>query len=400
MFQNKNILLGVTGGIAAYKAAALASALRKEGASVQVIMTKNALEFITTLTFETLTNNAVITDTFGHELSYDVAHVSLAKKTDIAIIAPATANIIAKMAAGIADDMLSTTYLALRCPVFVAPAMNTAMYENKVVQQNIEKIKLMGCHIIEPGEGFLACGDTGTGRMAEPEQIIEAIKNRLAPGQDFAGIPVLITAGPTIEPVDPVRYLTNRSSGKMGYALARAARERGAIVTLVSGPVALTPPEGVQVVQVQSAQDMYDAVMQKKSAAAIIIKCAAVADYTPQSVPENKMKKEKELTLRLTATKDILRELGRDKSYYLVGFAAETENLTEYARKKLIEKNLDMIVANDVSAENTGFNSDKNKVVIIKKDGMELHLDAAHKDIIENQILDEIAKGFFSCTQE
>lgn len=394
MFQDKNILLGVTGGIAAYKAAALASGLRKAGANVQVVMTKNALEFITPLTFETLTANPVITDTFRHENSYDVAHVSLAKKTDIAIIAPATANIIAKMAGGIADDMLSTTYLALRCPVFVAPAMNTAMYENKVVQQNIEKIKTLGCYIIEPGEGFLACGDTGTGRMAEPEQIIEAIKSRLSSKQDFAGIPVLITAGPTVEPIDPVRYLTNRSSGKMGYALAKAARERGADVTLVSGPVSLTPPDAVHVVQVQNARDMYDAVMQKKGATAIIIKCAAVADYTPAVVPGNKMKKQKELTLHLTATKDILFELGRDKSYYLVGFAAETENVLDYARKKLAEKNLDMIVANDVSEKETGFNSDKNEVVIIKKSGAELHLFAARKEIIANQILDEIIKEY------
>lgn len=394
MFQNKNILLGVTGGIAAYKAAALASAFRKEGANVQVVMTKNAMEFIAPLTFETLTGNPVITDTFRHNISWDVAHVSLAKKTDFAVIAPATANIIAKMAAGLADDMLSTTYLALKCPVFVAPAMNTAMYENKAVQHNIEKIKSLGCAIIEPGEGFLACGDTGTGRMAEPEQIIEAIKNRLAPVQDFAGIPMLITAGPTIEPIDPVRYLTNRSSGKMGYALARAARDRGADVTLVSGPVALTPPEGMRVVQVQSADDMYKAVMQKKGAARIIIKCAAVADYTPLSVPGYKIKKQEEMTLRLTATKDILRELGRDKSYYLVGFAAETDNVLEYARKKLNEKNLDMIVANDVSEEKTGFDSDKNEVVIITKGGGELHLNAAHKDMIADRILDEIIKEY------
>ena len=394
MFQNKNILLGVTGGIAAYKAAALASSLRKAGANVQVVMTKNAMEFITPLTFETLTGNPVITDTFRHELNWDVAHVSLAKKTDFAIIAPATANIIAKMAAGLADDMLSTTFLALRCPVFVAPAMNTAMYENSVVQCNIEKIKAYGCHIIQPGEGFLACGDTGMGRMAEPEQIIEAVVKTLALKLDFAGIPVLITAGPTIEPIDPVRYLTNRSSGKMGYALARAARERGADVTLISGPVSLMPPEDVQVVQVKSAQDMYDAVMQKKGWAKIIIKCAAVADYAPANVPGNKMKKQKELTLHLTATKDILRELGRNKSYYLVGFAAETENVLAYARKKLTEKNLDMIVANDVSEKETGFNSDKNEVVIMKTNGAEIHLETAHKIKIANQILDEIIKEY------
>lgn len=394
MFQGKNILLGVTGGIAAYKAAAVASAFRKEGANVQVVMTKNALEFITPLTFETLTNNPVITDTFRHESAWDVAHVSLAKKTDLAVIAPATANIIAKMAAGLADDMLSTTYLALRCPVFVAPAMNTAMFENRVVQQNIEKIKLQGCHIIEPGMGFLACGDTGTGRMAEPEQIIETIKNFLAQKQDFKGIPMMITAGPTVEPIDPVRYLSNRSSGKMGYALAKAARDRGADVTLISGPISLKPPEGVNVMKVQSAGDMYDAVMQSKNTAKIIIKCAAVADYTPVTVSVNKIKKENEMTLRLEATKDILRELGANKSYYLVGFAAETQNVIGYAKKKLAEKNLDMIVANDVSGEETGFNSDKNKVVIITKSGKELHLDSDFKEIIANRILDEIIEEY------
>ena len=394
MFKNKTVLLGVTGGIAAYKAAAIASRLKKEGADVQVIMTRNAAEFITPLTFETLTGNPVITDTFKHEDRFDVAHVTLAKKTDFALIAPATANIIAKMALGIADDMMSTTYLALKCPVFVAPAMNTAMYENKAVQHNVEIIKACGCHIIDPEEGVLACGDVGLGRMAEPGNIIEAIRQTLALNQDYMGIPMLVTAGATVENIDPVRFITNRSSGKMGYSIAAAAQRRGAQVTLVSGPVSITPPNVSELVQVTTAGEMFDAVMQKKNDAKIIIKCAAVADYAPVRVAPNKMKKGDKLTLELTATRDILKELGSNKTYFLVGFAAETENLLENARKKLADKNLDMIVANDVSGQDIGFDSDNNAAVLIKKGGEELQLKAAPKEEIAQIILNEIIKEY------
>lgn len=394
MFAGKNILLGVSGGIAAYKAAALASALKKRGADVEVILTKNAQEFITPLTFETLTGNAAITDTFRHPDRYDVAHVSLAKKTDICIVAPATANIIGKMAQGIADDMLSTTYLALKCPVFVAPAMNTAMYEHIAVRENLETVTKRGCHIIEPGEGLLACGDVGAGRMAEPDEIIRFIEKTLSASQDYNGINLLVTAGPTVEPIDPVRYITNRSSGKMGYAIAQAAVRRGAHVTLVSGPVNIEPPKGAEVVNVQTAEDMFGAVMQKKVDAQIIIKCAAVADYTPAKVSPDKIKKGGEMSLELKATKDILKELGQNKTFFLVGFAAETQNMGDYARKKLHGKNLDMIVANDVSDKAIGFDSDLNAVTIYTRDGEEITLKAAPKYAIADRLLDEIIRAY------
>ena len=394
MFENKNILLGVTGGIAAYKAAYLAGALKKEGASVQVAMTKNATKFIAPLSFETLTGNPVYTDTFRREGDFDVAHISLAQKADFAVIAPATANFIAKMAAGIADDMLTTTCLALTCPVFIAPAMNTAMYENKLTQQNMDKLRKLGVHFIDPEEGLLACGDTGVGRMSEPDEIISALKNKFALLQDFAGVRILITAGPTIEKIDPVRYLTNRSSGKMGYALALEAVRRGARVTLISGPVSLAPPVGAETIAVQNADEMYRAVMQNKNKADIIIKCAAVADYTPVRVSGNKIKKGQSFTLELKATKDILSELGDgNKKIFLVGFAAETDHVLEYAREKLIEKNLDMIVANDVSDSGVGFDSDDNAVDILHRSGRESHFSSEPKKTIAGYVLDEIQIG-------
>jgi phosphopantothenoylcysteine decarboxylase/phosphopantothenate--cysteine ligase len=394
MLKNKNILLGVTGGIAAYKAAYLASALKKEGASVQVVMTKNAAEFISPLTFQTLTGKPVAEDTFRHEGVYDVAHVSIAQKTDFALIAPATANIIGKMAGGIADDMLSTTYLALTCPVFLAPAMNTAMYQSKAVQENIKLLKDRGVHFIDPGEGLLACGDTGMGRMAEPDDIVAAIKQHFSYKQDFTGIRMLITAGPTVEKIDPVRYLTNRSSGKMGYALAAQAQRRGADVTLISGPVSVTAPPGMKFISVTSAEEMYKAVMQNKKAANVIIKCAAVADYTPVRISRNKIKKGETLSLELKATRDILSELGRDrKTAFLVGFAAETDHVLDYARRKLAEKNLDIIVANDVSDTLTGFDSDNNAVTVLHKKGRESRFSFASKEKIAGHILDEIKIG-------
>ncbi len=394
MLKKKNVLLGVTGGIAAYKAAYLASALKKEGADVQVVMTENAAQFITPLTFETLTGNPVYTDTFKREADFDVAHVTLAKKTDIAVIAPATANVLAKMACGIADDMLTTTILALECPVFAAPAMNTAMYKNKVTQQNIDKLKELGVRFIQPAEGLLACGDTGVGRMAEPDEIVTALLSYDLKNQDYAGVRMLITAGPTEEPIDPVRYLTNRSSGKMGYALAAEALDRGAQVTLVSGPVCIAPPSGAKVIGVSSAEEMYKAVMEHKKEADVIIKCAAVADYTPVMIAENKIKKGESFTLELKATKDILSELGSgEKSAFLVGFAAETDHVVEYARKKLKEKNIDMIVANDVSDTGVGFDSDNNEVTVIHCRGRETNFPAASKGTIAGHILDEIQIG-------
>ncbi len=394
MLQDTNILLGVTGGIAAYKAAFLASLLKKEGAFVQVVMTKNAMEFITPLTFETLTGNPVITDTFRHEGVFDVAHVAIAKKTDVALIAPATANFIAKMAAGIADDMLSTTCLALTCPIFVAPAMNTAMYLNKITAGNIQSLKNLGIRFIDPSEGVLACGDTGIGRMAETDEILSALEGLVSCEQDFSGSRILITAGPTLEPIDPVRYLTNRSSGKMGYALAKEALKRGAQVTLISGPVSIEPPAGAGMISVTSAEEMYKAVMENKNQADIIIKCAAVADYTPVHIAKNKIKKADSFTLQLKATKDILNELGQEiRTAFLVGFAAETDHVMEYAKKKLDDKNLDMIVANDVSGIGVGFDSDSNAVGIIHKDGREVHFDASPKGAIASHILDEIQIG-------
>ena len=395
MFKGKNILLGVTGGIAAYKAAYLASALKKYGASLQVVMTKNAAEFISPLTFETLTGNPVITDAFFHAGGYDVAHVSIAQKTDFALIAPATANIIGKMAGGIADDMLSTTCLALTCPIFLAPAMNTAMYQNKAVQENMKKLKDRGVYFVDPGEGLLACGDTGMGRMAEPDEILSIIKQYFSYNQDFASIRILITAGPTVEKVDPVRYLTNRSSGKMGYALAAQAKKRGADVTLISGPVSITAPQGIKVISVSSADEMYKAVMQNKKQADVIIKCAAVADYTPVRVSKNKIKKGDTFSLELKATQDILSELGRNgKTAFLVGFAAETDHVLDYAKSKLAEKNLDIIVANDVSDTLTGFAADNNTVTVIHKEGRESHFSSAPKEKIAGHILDEIKIGF------
>lgn len=385
-----NVLLGITGGIAAYKSAALVSGLRKKGMEVDVVMTEAATQFISPLTFETLSRNAVATDTFSREKPYEVEHISLAKKADVAVLAPASANTIAKLASGIADNMLLTTFLALRCPIIVVPAMNTAMYENIATQVNLQILRDRGVFVLPPESGELACGDMGAGRMPEPHEIIAYLQKVMQQKEDLLGKKVLITAGPTREMIDPVRYLTNRSSGKMGYALAEAAKERGAEVVLVSGPVNLKPPAGVLVENVVSAKEMYDKVMEQRRDVDVAILCAAVADYTPKIVEEFKMKKKEQLSIELVKTQDILAELGRTKDMFLVGFAAETHDLEQYAKQKLQNKNLDMIVANDVSDCQAGFDASCNEVSIYKRQGKERHVALDTKQNIAHAILDEI----------
>lgn len=392
MFHEKNVLLGVTGGIAAYKSAILTSLLKKAGAGVDVIMTEAAARFVAPLTFETLSGNAVVTDLFSREKPWEVEHIALAKKADIAIVAPATANTVAKLACGIADNMLTTTLLACKCPVVIAPAMNTAMYENIATQVNFQILKDRGFIVLPTGEGELACGDRGAGRMLEPQDILRLTEEALDKRDDLEGKRLLITAGPTREAIDPVRYLTNRSSGKMGYALAERAARRGAEVELVSGPVTILPPENVTTHAVESAAEMYEAVRLLKGSADVIIMCAAVADYAPVCCAEHKMKKQDTLTLELKKTKDILAELGMEKKAYLVGFAAETQNLEEYAKNKLESKNLDMIVANDVSGKETGFDSEYNAVSIYTSGGGAVHLKKDTKRNLADSILTEIIK--------
>ncbi|MBQ4640168.1 MAG: bifunctional phosphopantothenoylcysteine decarboxylase/phosphopantothenate--cysteine ligase CoaBC [Clostridia bacterium] len=371
----KTVVLGVTGGIAAYKACELASRLRKAGAEAHVIMTKNACEFVAPLSFETLTNHPVVTDTFARPETWEVEHVALAKKADIFVIAPATANIMAKMACGIADDMLSTTVLATKAPVLVAPAMNTGMWESAATQENVQTLKKRGVHFVGPEGGYLACGDSGAGRMSEPEAIFDAICGILCPVQDMEGLNVLVTAGPTREALDPVRYITNHSSGKMGYAIAEAAQKRGARVTLLSGPVQLKAPAGVEVVDVLSTQDLYERMMERCDQQQIIIQAAAPADFTPVAFAEEKIKKDESggMILQLKETQDVAKAVGKrkQKGQVLVGFAAETEKVTEHAKGKLAKKNLDMIVANDVTRPGAGFNVDTNIVTFITADGME-----------------------------
>ena len=371
----KTVVLGITGGIAAYKACELSSRLRKAGAETYVIMTKNACQFVAPLSFETLTNHPVVTDTFARPETWEVEHVALAKKADIFVIAPATANIMAKIACGIADDMLSTTVLATKAPVLIAPAMNTGMWNNTATQANVETLKKRGVHFVGPDGGYLACGDTGAGRMSEPEAIFDAIFKILCPVQDMAGLNVLVTAGPTREAMDPVRYITNHSSGKMGYAIAEAAQKRGANVTLLSGPVQLKAPTGVNVVDVISTQDLYDRMMENCEKQHIIIQAAAPADFTPVSFAEEKIKKDDDgnLVIEMKQTLDVAKAVGQRKvsGQVLVGFAAETEKVNEHAKKKLAKKNLDMIVANDVTKPGAGFNVDTNIVTFITKDGLE-----------------------------
>ena len=392
MLGGKNVLLGVTGGIAAYKAANLTSMLKKTGAGVDVVMTEAATRFVAPLTFETLSKNAVVTDLFSREKPWEVEHIALAQKADLALVAPATANTIAKLACGITDNMLTTTLLACTCPIFIAPAMNTAMYENIATQVNLQILRDRGYIILPAGDGDLACGQTGAGRMLEPEDILSAVENFFKKKADFQGKRILITAGPTREAIDPVRYLTNRSSGRMGYALADAAVARGADVALVSGPVSLEKPEGVEFYPVQSAAEMYDRVMDLKDKADVIIMCAAVADYTPIVCAEHKMKKQDALVIEFEKTRDILAELGKTKHAFLAGFAAETQNLEGYARDKLSRKNLDMIIANDVSGTETGFDSEYNAVSIYTRDGKAVHFTRDTKRNLADSILTEIAK--------
>ena len=391
LLKGKHIVLGVTGSIAAYKIASLASMLVKKQADVTVIMTKNATNFINPITFESLTGNRCLVDTFDRNFEFQVEHVSLAKQTDVFLVAPASANVIAKAAHGIADDMLTTTLLSCRCPKIFAPAMNTRMYENPIVQDNISTLKDYGMEVVTPASGYLACGDTGEGKMPEPEVLYEAVLRALTP-KDLAGRKVLVTAGPTQEKLDPVRYISNHSTGKMGYAVAAAAVRRGADVTLVSGKVELTPPMGVQVVPVVSAADMAQAVKDAASEQDIIIKAAAVADYRPRVTADEKLKKkDEELSVELERTEDILAWLGahRRAGQILCGFSMETEHLLENSRAKLEKKKVDMIVANNLKQEGAGFGTDTNVVTLITKEKTE-EFPMLSKEEVADRLLDRL----------
>lgn len=392
MLKGKTVVLGITGGIAAYKIANLASMLVKLHCDVQVIMTKNATNFIHPITFETLTNHKCLIDTFDRNFQYNVEHVALAKRADVVMIAPATANIIGKMANGIADDMLTTTVLACTCKKIVAPAMNTQMYRNPIVQDNMKKLAHYGFEIIEPATGFLACRDIGEGKLPEPELLLQYILKEIALKKDMNGKKVLVTAGPTQEAIDPVRYITNHSTGKMGYAIARHCMLRGADVTLVTGPTHLAPPPFVTVVPILSAKDMFDAVTSRADEQDIIIKSAAVADYRPATVADEKMKKSGEvLTMELEKTNDILKYLGEHKKegQFLCGFSMETENMIENSRAKLQKKNLDMIVANNLKQTGAGFGTDTNIVTLITKEE-EIELPMMSKDEVAKEIVNKI----------
>lgn len=392
MLKNKTILLGVTGSIAAYKIAYLASALVKQEADVHVLMTQNATNFINPITFETLTGNKCLIDTFDRNFQYDVEHVALAARADILMVAPASANVIGKLAHGIADDMLTTTALACRCPILVSPTMNTRMYENPIVQDNLTTLKHYGMKVIEPAVGFLACRDTGAGKMPEPELLLKYIELEIACEKDMRGLHVLVTAGPTMEAIDPVRYITNHSTGKMGYAIAKACAQRGAQVTLVSGKTAIEPPLGVQYVPVTSAHDMFEAVKARREEQDVIIKAAAVADYRPAVISDEKMKKSsEELTLELEKTTDILKYLGEHKreGQFLCGFSMETQNMLENSRAKLHKKNLDMIVANNLKTAGAGFGTDTNVITMITEND-EISLEMMSKEEVAHQIINRI----------
>lgn len=373
MLKGKKIVLGVSGGIAAYKAVQLASDLRKEGADIHIIMTKNAAEFVTPLTFETISNNRTVIDTFDRNFEWQVGHIGLAQSADIFVVAPATANVIAKMACGIADDMLTTTFLAAKCPKVVCPAMNTGMYENEVTQRNLRTLAELGINIIDPASGLLACGDVGKGRLPELKTIIDGVRSALVP-KTLKGKKVMITAGPTCEDIDPVRFITNRSSGKMGYETARAALHMGAEVTLISGPVEICPPEGVRLIKVRSARDMYEAVMENAAGQDIIIKAAAVGDFRPAQASDQKVKKTGgSRVVELEENPDILAAVCKDKpqGQVVIGFAMETQDLVENAGKKLRSKGADMIVANDLKREGAGFKTDTNAVILITAEGID-----------------------------
>lgn len=390
--QGKCVLLGITGGIAAYKMANVASGLRKAGATVHVIMTENATKFITPLTFETLTNNRCVVDTFARDFQYDVKHISLAKAADLILIAPATANVIAKLANGLADDMLTTTVLAARCKKLVAPAMNTAMLENPITQDNLAKLKKYGFGIIEPAVGMLACKDVGSGKLPEPETLLDCIAMELAREKDMAGLHVTVTAGPTQEALDPVRYLTNHSTGRMGYAIAREAMLRGADVTLISGPTALKPIPGVKTVDVVSAKDMFEAVQAALPETDILVKAAAVADYRPANVADDKIKKrDGDMAIPLERTDDILGWVAehRHPGLFVCGFSMETRDMIENSRKKLARKHLDMIAANNLKVAGAGFGVDTNVVTILTADGIQ-ELPLMGKDQVAAKLLDAI----------
>lgn len=413
MLKDKNIILGVTGGIAAYKCVDLVSRLRKQGANVHVILTKGAQNFVTETAMREISGNPVVTSMWQEIQQYDVEHIALARLADVVLVAPATANVIAKCACGMADDMLTTTLLATKAPVFFAPAMNTNMYENSITQQNLHTLQERGCHIIDPAAGHLACGTSGVGRMPEPQELVEILvdffatgkelaeldeadsRQHLAEGLDFSGLNILVTAAGTREPIDPVRYIGNRSSGKMGYAIAEAARDLGANVTLISGPSALSPLAGVNFFKVESARDMRRLVLENFPESQIVIKAAAVADYRVKNVADHKIKKnDEELTLVLEKNPDILKELGqkKQKGQVLVGFAAETQNLIQYAQSKLEKKNLDMIVANDVSKPQAGFNVDTNLIKLLKRDGSIEELPLMSKKDLAYIILNHVMK--------
>ena len=392
MLKGKTVLLGITGSIAAYKIAYLASALQKLHADVHVLMTENATNFINPITFETLTGNKCLVDTFDRNFQFQVEHVSIAKKADVVMIAPASANVIGKIANGLADDMLTTTVMACRCRKIFAPAMNTAMYENPIVQDNIKKLQHYGYEVITPASGYLACGDTGAGKMPEPETLLEYILREVAFEKDLSGKKILVTAGPTQEAIDPVRCLTNHSSGKMGYAIAKMAMLRGAEVTLVSGPTAIEPPLFVKVVPVTSARDMFEAVTGVSDQQDIIIKAAAVADYRPKQVSEDKVKKkDDQVSIELERTDDILKYLGQHKKngQFLCGFSMETKDMIGNSRAKLEKKNLDMVAANNLKVEGAGFQGDTNVLTLITQDA-EVSLPLMSKEDAALKILDKI----------
>ena len=390
--EGKTVLLGVTGSIAAYKIAYLASALKKRRADVHVLMTKNATNFINPITFETLTGNKCLVDTFDRNFQFQVEHISIAKKADVVMIAPASANVIGKLAHGIADDMLTTTIMACKCKKFISPAMNTNMFENPVVQDNLKILEHYGYEVIAPASGYLACGDTGAGKMPEPETLLAYIEREAACEKDLKGKKILVTAGPTQESIDPVRYITNHSSGKMGYAIAKAAMLRGADVTLVSGRTAIEPPMFVKVVPVVTAKDMYEAVTSVSDEQDIIIKAAAVADYRPAKVSDEKVKKsDGQMSIELERTDDILKFLGEHKcdGQFLCGFSMETQNVIGNSRAKLTKKNLDMVAANNVKVEGAGFQGDTNVLTLITKDE-EVSLTLMSKEDAALKILDKI----------
>ena len=394
MLAGKTVLLCVSGSIAAYKIAYLASALKKLKADVHVLMTRNATNFINPITFETLTGNKCLVDTFDRNFEFSVEHVSLAKAADVVLVAPASANVIAKLAHGLADDMLTTTVLACTCKKIISPAMNTRMFENPITQDNLKICEHYGMEVISPASGYLACGDTGAGKMPEPEVLLQVILHDLAHEKDMVGKKVLVTAGPTQEALDPVRYLTNHSSGKMGYAIAQAAARRGAQVTLVSGPVALKRLPYVETVDVVSAQEMFEAVAVRAAEQDILIKAAAVADYRPMMVAEDKMKKSDDaLSIPLERTQDILGWLGQHRrpGQFLCGFSMETQNMVENSRKKLEKKQVDMIAANNLKVEGAGFGVDTNLLTLITKDGLD-ELPLVTKEEAADLLLDRILK--------